>query len=183
MESVLGGIRFRCNWMRACVAPLGVVLCGKPKCKSSSPSATNSGLLFSLHCIRASELSNQSPVLVMGVFKFLPQPPVKRIVCRLGRMARYIRQQSFVSGIHPLPGSFDLFSRGHNDLSRAHRFQARFLAKGLCLHNEVHVFFGRCFRPCCEPPMKVRIRDPALDVSHEVFMCFVHLLLSCLDFF
>jgi len=59
------------------------------------------------------QLSNQAPVLVMGAFEFFAQSLVKGIVGRHGRRARYIRQQGSMSGVHPLLGSFDLFSRGH----------------------------------------------------------------------
>jgi len=53
----------------------------------------------------------------MGAFEFFAQSLVKDIVGRHGRRTRYIRQQGSMSGVHPLFGSFDLFSRGHNDLS------------------------------------------------------------------
>jgi hypothetical protein len=53
----------------------------------------------------------------MGAFEFFAQSLVKGIVGWHGRRTRYIRQQGSMSGVHPLLGSFDLFSRGHNDLS------------------------------------------------------------------
>lgn len=63
------------------------------------------------------QLINQSPVLAMGAFEFFAQFLMEGIVRRHGRRAGYVREQSAMSGVHPLLGSLDLFSRGHDEVN------------------------------------------------------------------